>query len=80
MEIDLFDYLLVIWRARWSIGLLCILAMAVTVVIVLTRPRYYESSVTIVPPLEMLQKELGAGSMGSLSNPLLRNALSGLTG
>jgi len=80
LEIDLFDYLLVIWRARWSISLLCILAMAVTVVIVLTRPRYYESSVTIVPPLEMLQKELGAGSMGSLSNPLLRNALSGLTG
>ena len=78
LEIDLFDYLLVIWRARWSISLLCILAMAVTVVIILTRPRYYESSVTIVPPLDALQKEVG-GALGTLSNPLVRSALGGLS-
>jgi len=76
----LFQYIQVIWRARWLIALLCVAATGATVAITLTRPRWYESCATIVPPLDTLQKELGVGGMGSLGSPLLRNALSGLTG
>jgi uncharacterized protein involved in exopolysaccharide biosynthesis len=78
-EIDLFDYLLVIWRAKWSIAVLCVLAMGLTVAVMFTRPRYYRASVTIVPPLDALQRESGGG-LGALGNPLLRTALGNLGG
>lgn len=80
-DIDLFDCLLVIWRVRWMLLTLCLVTMVSTVAIVMTRPRYYKSSVTIVPPIEALQKQFGADSFGgALGNPLLRSAISGLTG
>jgi uncharacterized protein involved in exopolysaccharide biosynthesis len=60
------------------ITFLCVVAMAATVAISFTRPRYYQSSVTIVPPLEILQKEMGVGGLGSMSSSLLRNAIGGL--
>jgi len=77
-DIDLLDYVRVIWRAKWMIAFLCVVAMGSTVALMLTQPRYYQSSVTIVPPLEMLQKEMGMGGLGSMSNSLLRNAIGGL--
>lgn len=73
-EIDLLDYLRVIWRHRWMICLLCPLAMGLTVVISFNKPRQYESAVTIVPPLDILQQE-SAGGLGSLNNPLLRRMM-----
>jgi len=73
-EIDLLDYLRVIWRYRWMILVLCIVAMSLTVVTSLRKPRQYESGVTIVPPLDILQKESG-GALGALNNSLLRQMM-----
>lgn len=72
-EIDLIDYLLVIWRHRWMIALLTIAAMAVTVVLMLRTPRRYQAVATVLPPLEVLQKEGSAGGLGALGNSALRN-------
>jgi uncharacterized protein involved in exopolysaccharide biosynthesis len=73
-EIDLLDYLRVVWRYRWMILALCIIAMSLTVVTSLRKPRQYQSAVTIVPPLDILQKESG-GALGSLNNSLLRQMM-----
>ena len=73
-EIDLLDYLHVIWRYRWMILVLCIMAMSLTVVLTLCEPRQYQSTVTIVPPLDILQKESG-GPLGTLNNSLLRQVM-----
>jgi uncharacterized protein involved in exopolysaccharide biosynthesis len=79
-DIDLLDYFRVIWRAKWMIALLCIVAMGATVAIMLTRPRYYQSSVTIVPPLDTLQNDVGIGGLGAMGNSLLRSAMGGMGG
>ncbi|MEN6428838.1 MAG: Wzz/FepE/Etk N-terminal domain-containing protein [Phycisphaerales bacterium] len=70
-EIDLFNYLCAIWHHRWMIFLLCVVAMALAVVLSMSRPRQYEATVTIVPPLDILQKE-SIGGAGMASNPLFR--------
>jgi uncharacterized protein involved in exopolysaccharide biosynthesis len=73
-EVDLLDYLRVIWRHRWMILVLCLVAMSVTVVVSFLKPREYQSAVTIVPPLDILQKESGGG-LGMLNNSLLRQMM-----
>ncbi len=73
-EIDLFDYLRVIWRYRWIILVLCIVAMSLTVATSLRTPRQFQSTATIVPPLDILQRESG-GALGSLNSPLLRQMM-----
>ncbi len=73
-EIDLLDYLRVIWRYCWMIVVLCFVAMSLTVVVSLLKPRQYQSTVTIVPPLDILQKE-SAGGLGAMNNPLLRQVM-----
>ncbi|MBN2132983.1 MAG: hypothetical protein JW741_26015, partial [Sedimentisphaerales bacterium] len=72
-EIDLIDYLLVIWRHRWMILLLTVVAMGVTVVLMLRTPRCYQSSAAIVPPVQVLQKE--AAGLGALGNSVLRSMM-----
>ncbi|MDI9430222.1 MAG: Wzz/FepE/Etk N-terminal domain-containing protein [Planctomycetota bacterium] len=75
-EIDLFDYLLVIWRHRWMIVLLSFTAMAATVGMMLLQPRRYQASATIVPPMQMLQKQSTmAGALGGLGSSMFRNIL-----
>ena len=73
-EIDLLDYLRVVWRYRWMILALCLIAMSLTVVTSMRKPRQFQSSVTIVPPLDILQRESG-GALGSLNNSLLRQMM-----
>ena len=58
-EIDLLDYLRVVWRYHWMILLLCLIAMSLAVVTSMRKPRQFQSSVTIVPPLDILQRESG---------------------
>jgi len=77
-EIDLLDYLRVIWRYRWMIVVLGIAAMSLTVFRCLRSPRQYQSAVTIVPPLDVLQRESGA--FGSLNNSLLRQMMDTASG
>ena len=74
-EIDLLDYLGVIWRYGWMILLLCVVVMALTVVTSLRKPRCYQSGVVIVPPLDILQQQSGGGGLGMLANPLLRQVM-----
>jgi uncharacterized protein involved in exopolysaccharide biosynthesis len=78
-EIDLIDYLRVVWRYRWMIVLLCLVAMSLTVGMSLRKPRQYQSSVTIVPPLDILQKESGGG-LGAMASPLLRQVMDTASG
>jgi len=73
-EIDLLDYLRVIWRYRWMIALLCLLAMGAAVALSLSKPRQYQATVTIVPPLDILQKE-SSGGLGALNSSLLRQVM-----
>lgn len=79
-DIDLADYFRVIWRAKLMIAFLCIVAMGATAAIMLTRPRSYQSSVTIVPPLDTIQKDVGIGGLGSMGSSLLRSAIGGMGG
>lgn len=75
-EIDLFDYLLVVWRHRWMIVLLSFVAMGATVGAMLLQPRRYQASATIVPPMQMLQKQSTmAGALGGLGSSMFRNIL-----
>jgi uncharacterized protein involved in exopolysaccharide biosynthesis len=60
-EIDLLDYLRVIWCYRWMIVVLCVVAMGAAVAYSLLQPREYQAAVTVVPPLDLLQKEAGGG-------------------
>ena len=78
-RVDFLDYLRVTWRCRWMIVGLCVVAMTLTVVPSLRKPRQYQSSVTIVPPLDILQKESGGG-LGSLNSPLLRQVMDTASG
>lgn len=79
-DIDLLEYFRVIWRAKWMILFLCIVAMGATVAIVWRQPRHYQSSVTIVPPLETLQRQMGVGDLGGIGGSLLRSAMGGMGG
>jgi len=77
-EIDLFDYLLVIWRHRRMIVVLSMVAMAATVASMLTKPRRYQANATIVPPMQLLQKQSTvAGALGGLGSSMFRNILDG---
>jgi hypothetical protein len=74
-EIDLFDYVRVVWRYRWMIIALCTIAMSLSVIASLRKPRPYQSAVAIVPTLCILQKECGPGGLGAMASPLLRQDL-----
>jgi uncharacterized protein involved in exopolysaccharide biosynthesis len=75
-EMDLFDYLQVIWRHRWMIAILCVLAMGLTVAFILTLPRRYQAATTLVPPLDLLQKQSSlSGNFGGLGNSMLSSII-----
>jgi len=78
-EIDLLDYVRVIWHYRWIVLALCIISMSLTVVRSLRTPRQYQSSVTIMPPLDILQRD-SVGAFGSLNSSLFRRVVSGSGG
>jgi uncharacterized protein involved in exopolysaccharide biosynthesis len=74
-EIELLDYLRVIWRRRWMILFLSVVATGLTGAIIYVGPRYYRATVTIVPPLEILQKESGVGGLGAIGSSMLRGVM-----
>jgi len=75
-EIELIDYLLVIWRHRLMIVSLCFVAMAATVALMLVQPRRYQASATIVPPIAVLQKQSAvSGGLGGLGGSMLRDIM-----
>jgi len=75
-EIELIDYVLVIWRHRTMVLLLGIVAMAATVAVMLLQPRRYQASATIVPPVAVLQKQSAVpGGLGGLGGSMLRDIM-----
>ena len=75
-EINLLDYLRVIFQYKWMILFLTVVAMAVTVVLSMRQPRMYQASTSIVPPLDTLSQGRGlAGKLGGAGSMLLQGML-----
>lgn len=76
-EIDLFDYLRVIYRHRRTIFLGCFLAAFLTGLISFLLPARYDATASVVPPMEMMGGEtgLGTGLLGGAEGALLRKVM-----
>lgn len=59
-EINLLDYGRVVWRQKWLIGGVCVIAVLAALVITLRTPKVYESTATLLTP-----KEGGGGGLFS---------------
>jgi len=72
-EINLIDYLRVIFKYRIMILCICIFAVVTTAIISFLLPKIYSATASIVPPMDIIQKEaeftgaLGAGKSSMLS-------------
>jgi len=77
-EIYLADYFRVLIKYRWMIFLICTVAVVGAVIVSLLLPPIYSATVSVVPPIEMLQKESGlASSLGLGKGSLISGALGG---
>ena len=75
-EINLLDYLRVIYKHKWMIMLFTIFAMGATVALSLSQPRMYQASTSIVPPIDRLSQGGGlASKLGGLGSGLLQGML-----
>ena len=75
-EINLLDYLRVIYRYRRMIILICAVAVVTTVIVTFTRAKTYSATASVVPPIEIMQKESPlAGGLGAGKNSILRKAI-----
>jgi uncharacterized protein involved in exopolysaccharide biosynthesis len=78
-EISLVDYFGVIFRYRGMILAICIFSVIAAVIISLVLPKMYCATTSIVPPIDVLQKERGltiglGGGLGG-GNTLLQKAM-----
>ena len=76
-EINLLDYLRVIYKYKWMIMIFTIIAMAATVAYSLSQPRMYQASTSIVPPIDQLSRSGGslASKLGGAGSMLLQGML-----
>ena len=76
-EIDLFDYLRITWKHRWSIVVLCMVAVVTTGAISMLMPPRFVAAASIVPPAESSGGGMGLGSglLGGAESALLRNVM-----
>jgi capsular polysaccharide biosynthesis protein len=65
-EVSLVDHALVVWRSRWMIATLCVIALAGAFVVSTLLPKTYESTATVLAPKE--------GPTGSLLGGLTASA------
>jgi uncharacterized protein involved in exopolysaccharide biosynthesis len=73
-EINILEYLKVIFKYRWMIVCFCVVAVVLTAIFSLRQAKVYSATTLIVPPVEILQKESElAGGFGGSS--LLRRAI-----
>ena len=72
-EMSLLDYAAVIWRHRWLIGGLWLLALVMTFVWTVFQPRIYESTATLLTPRE----GTGSGLLGGLAASALLQQVPG---
>lgn len=62
-EASLVDHARVIWRYRWVVFSLCLVALAAAFLITIRTPRIYEATVTLIVPRE----GVGSGILGGLA-------------
>lgn len=79
-SISLVDYLRVITSRRRMIFWVCTIAVVMTGIVSLLLPKSYAATASVVPPMDVLQKESGAG-LGAIKSSMLRKAMdvSGIT-
>jgi len=79
-EVNLIDYLRVIYKYRLMILTICIVSVAAAVVVSLFLPKIYSATASVVPPISILQKESDlAGGLGGPESSMLRKFV-GATG
>jgi len=75
-EINLLDYLQVFYRYRKMIVLVCAVSVVTTAIVVQCLPKMYSATASVVPPIDVLQKELQlTGGLGTGTSSLLRKAI-----
>jgi len=63
-EINLLDYFSVVFKYRWMILSICVIAVVTTGIKSLRSPKMYSAYATLVPPIENLQRSRLAGDLG----------------
>ena len=75
-DINIADYLRVISRYRRMIFWICTITVITTAVISMLLPKMYAATVSVVPPIDILQKESSmAGGLGAVKSSVLRRAM-----
>jgi len=76
--INLGDYFRIIVRHRRMILKVCTAAVIIAVIVSLILPKSYSAMTSVVPPIDVLQKEAGlGGGFGGIKSDLLRKAMDG---
>jgi tyrosine-protein kinase Etk/Wzc len=75
-EINLLDYLRVGYKFRRMIVLICVVAVVTTAIYSLLSPKIYSATASVVPPIEILQRDSElAGGLGAGESSILRKAM-----
>jgi len=75
-EINLLDYLRVVYKFRRMIVLICLIAVVTTAIASLLLPKVYAATASVVPPLDILQRESGiANRFGAMKSSILSEAI-----
>ena len=73
---NLTDYFRVILKHRQMIFRICAVTVVFTAIVSLLLPKKFSATTTVVPPMDVLQREAGmAAGLGSVKSDLLRKAM-----
>lgn len=76
-EINLMDYLLVIYKHRKMILWICGIVVFATAIISLLLPKVYSATASVVPPLDILQEQSEqARGLAAMRSPIVSEAIS----
>jgi tyrosine-protein kinase Etk/Wzc len=75
-EINLADYFRVILKYRRMIFWICAVTVIITAVVSMLLPKMYAATTSVVPPMDVMQKEaLMAGGLSAAKSPMLRQIM-----
>jgi len=74
-KINLLEYLRIIYKHRWMILVITMVAMAATIALSLREPRMYQASTSIVPPINSQQGGLASRLGSGIGSSLLQGML-----
>jgi uncharacterized protein involved in exopolysaccharide biosynthesis len=72
-EINLVDYLRVLSKHRRMIFWICIITVITTAIVSMLLPKSFAATTSVVPPMDVLQKE--SAGLGAVKSSILRNAM-----